>query len=205
MLPPPRRSISGTTAARQRDQRIGADVERDPETLARGLDERVRQLGLRRERRAVHEEIEPAELAVERGGEVRDLLVARHVARQDQRVVELRGELADVFLEPLARIGQREARARPRRRLRDRPRDRPLVGDTNDEAVFAGEVGQGLFLTACGRRTVTARQTARGHGPGRGAAAMARPRVTGPPRHAGRCRRPLPFERSPRNGWPPPR
>ena len=89
------------------------------------------------------QEIEAAEFAIERGAEVRDLLIVGDVARQDQRVVERRRELADVLLEPLARIGQRQARAGGRRRLRNRPRDRPLVGDADDEAVLAGEIGHG--------------------------------------------------------------
>ena len=86
----------------------------------------------------MHEEVEAAELAIELAPSVGNLLVARHVARQDERVVELRGQLADVLFEPLARIRQREPRAGCGRRLRDRPRNRPLVGDTDDETVFAG-------------------------------------------------------------------
>ena len=72
------------------------------------------------------------------------------VARQHQRVVERRRQLAHVLFEPLARIGQREPRAGRRRRLRDRPRDRPLVGDADDEAVFAGEIGHVLVSRDAG-------------------------------------------------------
>ena len=77
------------------------------------------------------------------GAEVRDLLIVADVARQDERVVERRRQLADVFFEPLAGIGQREARARGRRRLRDRPRDRSLVRDADDETVLSGEIRHG--------------------------------------------------------------
>ena len=53
---------------------------------------------------------------------------------------ERRGELAHVFLEPLAWIREHERRAFGRRGLRDRPGDRPLVGDTDDETDVSGEL-----------------------------------------------------------------
>ena len=81
--------------------------------------------------------VEAAELAIERGAESRRSADRRDVARQDERVVERRRQLADVFLQPLARIRQRQARARGGRRLRNRPRDRAFVGDADDEAVLA--------------------------------------------------------------------
>jgi hypothetical protein len=83
----------------------------------------MRQLGLRRERRTVDDKIEPAELAVERRGQIRDLLIVRDVARHHQRLIQLRCKLADILLEPLTLIRQRKAGARRSRRLRDRPRD----------------------------------------------------------------------------------
>ena len=55
--------------------------------------------------------------------------------------VERRRQLAHVLFEAFARIGEREPRAGRGGRLGDRPRDRPLVGDTDDEAVFAGKIG----------------------------------------------------------------
>ena len=64
---------------------------------------------LRCERRAVHEEIEPAELAIERRGELLDLLIAGDVARGDDWIGQLGRQLADVFFEPLAGIGKGEA------------------------------------------------------------------------------------------------
>ena len=90
-----------------------------------------------RERRAVDEEIEPAELLVERSAELGDLLVARHIARQDDGIVERRRQLAHVFFEARARIRQREAGARCAERLRDRPGDRSLVGDAHDKCELA--------------------------------------------------------------------
>ena len=74
-----------------------------------------------------------------------DGIVARHIARKDERVVECRGELADIFLETLARIGEREARARSGSRLRNRPRDGALVGDANNQTMFSRQVTQRYF------------------------------------------------------------
>ena len=97
---------------------------------------------LLRERGGVDEKVQPAEFLVERRSQIGDLLIVGNVARREQRILELLCELADVFLEPFARIRQRETRAFGRRRLRDRPRDRPLVRDAHDQTVFARESRQ---------------------------------------------------------------
>ena len=75
--------------ARQTDERVRADVERDAKALARRFDKRIAQRLGRREAGAVHHEVEPAEFAVERRRQLGDLLVARDVARRDDGVVEL--------------------------------------------------------------------------------------------------------------------
>jgi hypothetical protein len=72
--------------------------------------------------RTVHDKIGPPNWRSTRS-QIRDLLIARNVARHHQRLIQLRCELADVLLEPFALIRQREAGARRSRRLRDRPRD----------------------------------------------------------------------------------
>ena len=140
MLPPPRASISGLRAARERDERIGADVERQPEALARGLHERVGDVVAIGERDAVDEEVEPAVLLLDAGEHRVDLGVVLHVERQHERLRrEGLGELVDVLFEaPL--IGEDERRARLGRRLRDRPRERPLVRDADDQAHLAREM-----------------------------------------------------------------
>ncbi len=51
--------------ARQPDERVGADVERDSEAFTRRLHEWLVEIRRRRERSAVHEEIEAAKLTVE--------------------------------------------------------------------------------------------------------------------------------------------
>ena len=94
----------------------------------------------RRERRAVHEEIEPAELTVD---------APRTPRRSGCRLVTSQGsssgsceagrELADVLFETLALIRDREPGAGCGSGLRDRPGDRSLVGDADDESGLTGE------------------------------------------------------------------
>ena len=140
MLPPPRRSISGMRRARQRYQRVSADVERLSEAFARGLNERRRQLFARRKCGAVHDEVEAAELSVDRLEHCRDLTVVGDVARQDQRIAQVGGEVANVLLEALALIRDRQPGTRGRRRLRDRPGDRALVRHADDQSGLAFEL-----------------------------------------------------------------
>ena len=67
-----------------------------------------------------------------------DFLVLGHVARQDERVRAKRaGEFLDVFLEPLALVGERELRALARPRLRDGPGDGAFVGDAENDPGFS--------------------------------------------------------------------
>ena len=126
-------------ATRERHERIRADVERHGEAPARGLDERLRQILPLGERRAVHEKIQPAAVAGH-GLEHRvDLAVVADVAGQHGDALERRRQLAHVLLEPFAGVGEHDVRALSRGRLGDGPRDRPLVGDTDDQAGLAGE------------------------------------------------------------------
>ena len=98
-------------AARQRDQRIGADVERLLETLAGRLEEAARDFVAPRERRAVHDEVEPAVLRLNPREHRGDLVIVLNVARQHQRTRRqgLR-QFRDVFLEA-ALVGEDELRA----------------------------------------------------------------------------------------------
>ena len=69
-----------------------------------------------------------------------DLLVLGDVARQDQGVGAKRaGQFLDVFLEPLALVGEGELRARAVPGLRDGPRDGAFVGDAEDDSQFASQ------------------------------------------------------------------
>ena len=97
--------------------------------------------GARRERGAVDHEIEPAELGVDALEHRLDVVVGADVARQDERRLgKSCRQLPDVFFEP-ALIGQRQARAARRHGLRDRPGNRTFVGDADDEAALAREIG----------------------------------------------------------------
>ena len=142
-LPPPRFSISGAHRARQADERIGADVERDAEALARRLDERIaervapartRHHGRRsRGRRTPDRASRPARQSADRS-------TRRTAARAGSPAWRpARGRF------PRAARSDRSARGvrRRGRRLRDRPGNRALVGDTDDQAVFSREISHG--------------------------------------------------------------
>jgi hypothetical protein len=101
-----------SSAACERDERIRAHVHRQPEAFSRRLDKRRHQLLARRERGPVHDEIKPAELPIDRLEHVVDLGIHRHVARQDQRILQRCREVADVFFEPLSLIRHGEPGAR---------------------------------------------------------------------------------------------
>src|SRR4029079_2033651 len=88
-------------AAGERDQRVGADVERQAEAVARGLHEGVRQLFARRVGGAVHDEVEAAVRLVDRLEDGGNLRVVGDVERQQQRIGQGLGELADVFSKTL--------------------------------------------------------------------------------------------------------
>jgi hypothetical protein len=92
----------------------------------------------------VKQEVESAEFGVERGGKVGNVLIVLDVARQDERPIECGGEVADVLLEPLARIGQRQTCAGGRRRLGNGPGDRSLVRHADDQAVLPGKNGHSV-------------------------------------------------------------
>ena len=72
-----------------------------------------RQLFARRERRAVHDEVEAAE-CLARSARATSAICSSlvDVERQHQRIGELRRQLAHVFLESLALVGHGEPRAR---------------------------------------------------------------------------------------------
>jgi hypothetical protein len=103
-----------------------------------------RQFLARRERGAMHEKIQSAKVAIDRGKHLGNLPVVGHIAGKKQRVCQLCGELSHVFFEPLTLIGDGKARARGRCRLCNGPRDRSFVGDADDEPCLVGEIGHGV-------------------------------------------------------------
>ena len=90
------------------------------------------------------DEVEAAELLVDRREHRVHLRVDGDVTGQDQRIVQCLGELADVLFETLALVGHCQTRAGRRRRLRDGPRDRALVRDADDEPRLSTQICHSL-------------------------------------------------------------
>ena len=127
--------------ARAGDERVGADVERHPEAVARRVGEAALEILRRREGDRVHEQVElPAERLAHLAEDARDVLVGADVALGDERASTELGELADALLDPLALVGERELRAALGEPPRDRPGDRAPVGDAEHEAALAFEL-----------------------------------------------------------------
>ena len=87
----------------------------------------------------MHHEIQAAEPTLHRLRQRVEVLVAGHVAGQDERTVQARGQLAYILLEALALVGHGQAGALARDGLGDAPGQRALVGDAEDETVLAFE------------------------------------------------------------------
>ena len=113
---------------------------RHAERLAAGVHELAFQRVLGRERHRMQQQMQLAELFADRLEHAGDVVVLGHVARQDERVgAERAGEFLDVFLEPLALVGEGELGACAVPRLRDGPGDGAFVGDAEDNSQFASE------------------------------------------------------------------
>jgi hypothetical protein len=127
-----------------RDERVRADVERHPEPVARRIREAALQILRCRIRHRVHQQIEPT---VERLPHLREdaleVGVGTHVALGHERARNRLGEVSHALLDPLALIGEREARALVAEALGDRPGDRALVGHPHDEGGLAVEPSGG--------------------------------------------------------------
>ncbi len=88
----------------------------------------------------MHEQVEPAaEGLAHLAEDALEVLVGADVARRHERRAHRLRELADVLLDPLALVGERELRALVGEPLRDRPGDRALVGDAEHEPALAFE------------------------------------------------------------------
>src|SRR4030095_11887163 len=71
------------------------------------------------------------------------------LARKNRGIRQIRGELADVFLEPLSLVRHRQARASRRRGFRNRPRNRTLVRYSDNQTRLASEISHdGLVLSS---------------------------------------------------------
>ncbi len=113
---------------------------RDAEGLAAGVHEIGFEGLLGREGHGVQEQVQLAELRSHLGEDAGDFVVAGDIAGQDQGVgSKSAGEFLDVFLEPLALVGEGEFRARLVPGLRDGPGAGAFVGDPEDDPKFSGE------------------------------------------------------------------
>ena len=91
------------------------------------------------ERDGVDEDVEPAAEGIgDLGEDARHVVVGADVALGDQQAVDGRGQVADVLLDALALIRERDRRALVGQPLRDRPR-RALVRDAENERLLAFE------------------------------------------------------------------
>jgi hypothetical protein len=133
MLPPPRGRHEWLCRTGERDQRVRADVERRAEAFTARLDEGRRELVAGRERRAVHDEIQPAMHLGDLREHLGDLRIVLHVEREhERRRGQPVGEFLDVIFET-ALIGEDDLSAFFGGGTRDGPRDGTFVGDADDE------------------------------------------------------------------------
>jgi hypothetical protein len=93
-----------------------------------------RELFTRRKSSPVHEEVKPAELAIDFGEDMGDLRIVGDVARKNEGVGQAGAKISNVLLEPFALVGQREPRTGGRGGLRDCPGDGAFVGDADYQA-----------------------------------------------------------------------
>jgi hypothetical protein len=88
----------------------------------------------------VHEEVQPAEVSLDRFEHSGDLNVVGDIAREQQRILQRRRKVPYVLFQPFALIRDGEPCACSRSGLRDCPRDRTLVCNADDESGLAGEL-----------------------------------------------------------------
>ena len=124
----------------KRDERVSAHVVRHAECLAAGVHKIAFERLFRREGDGVQQQMQPAEFLARFVEHARDVIVLRHITFHQQRVcAERAGEFLDIFLEPLALVGEGQFGARLVPCLGNSPGDGALVGDTEDDAVFSSE------------------------------------------------------------------
>ena len=164
-------------AASQRDERVGTDVERELEALARRLHKGIGDVFAIGKCDAVDQKVEPAMILLNPGEDRVDFGVVLHVERQHERTWGERvGEFADMFFEP-ALVGEHEgsagsaaacAIAQDSERLFATPTTRPILPDRSDieGTRFARRLGR---VAALVRRRPAA--SSRGAGAGRCAGA----------------------------------
>src|SRR5215213_7341563 len=113
-------------------QGVNADLLRQLKALARGGEVLAVEVLLLREGDAVNHEVEAAEAFSDLREYRLYLGILRHVALQDERVRKRGRELARVLFDPLALVGEGDARAFLGGAAGDGPGQAALVGDSED-------------------------------------------------------------------------
>ena len=121
MLPP--LGISGRARPAKRNQAVAADVERDPEAVARTVDKAAAQQLAGRKGDRVHKEIDRAEALADLGKGGVDGCVAGYIAFDDKVAVDTRRQRLDALLEDFTGIAQADLGTFPLQSLRDAPGD----------------------------------------------------------------------------------
>ena len=131
--------------ARRRDERVGADVDRHPEAVARRVGEAALEILCGGEGDRMHEDVElPVEDRATSREDTLDRTVVADVEFGDERARDRLRQVAHVLLDPLTLEGERDLRAAVREPPGDRPGDRPLVRDAQDECTLPLEHGRRL-------------------------------------------------------------
>ena len=127
-------SMSGSARPGAGDERVGADVEREPEAVARRVGEAALEVLRGGEGDRVDEDVEPAAERLRDLGKTASTSSSERTSHSVTSGLEtVLGELAHALLDPLALVREGELRALVCEALRDRPGDRALVGDAEDE------------------------------------------------------------------------
>ena len=122
---------------RERDQRIGADVERRREPLACRRYKLTRQLFTRRIRDRMDQKIDRSQLRLHVPDKSGNLFVTADIAWKEARSLDFGYQLLDVALQPIVLVTEGNLCPLPDCRLGNRPGDTVLVGHANDQSFFS--------------------------------------------------------------------
>ena len=143
--------------ARECHQRVGGDVERQGEPVARRVEEAALEVLASRERQRVDEDVERVVRlgpACEHAG---DLVVRAYVARLDEGRPDRLGQRPDALLDEALDRREADLGAFRVERLGDPPGDRVVVGDPEDERRLAVEQSHPVLQRVVARQPTIAR------------------------------------------------
>ena len=138
MLPPS--VMSGCGGAGDSDERVDADLERDAEAFAAGIDELAAKIGGGGKGYGVDEDVELAVLVFERGKEGVDFAVDGDVALETGGAGKLLDEVLGFELHALVLVADGQGGSGCVEFLGDAPGDGTLVGEPEDHGRFACQI-----------------------------------------------------------------